>query len=153
MTLSTGRQAGDGQTLSEGFTAHGQSMGELPSKSEVLTRIQSLSAMLEKLRSAKVAERYSGPVLFEGEAAARLFAQLFARQLAATPKTIVDNPQFQQYFAQDDDSLVEKIGARVLPEFISVVDDPTLPEYKNTRLQGTYSMDDDGAAERPTLVI
>ncbi len=153
ITVSASTQAGDGQTLSEGFTAHGQSMGELPSKSEVLTRIQSLSAMLEKLRSAKVAERYSGPVLFEGEAAARLFAQLFAKQLLGTPKTIVDNPQFQQYFAQDDDSLVEKIGARVLPEFLSVVDDPTMADYAKTRLQGTYRVDDDGVAAQRTLVI
>jgi hypothetical protein len=153
IAVSASTQAVDGQTLSQGFTAHGQSMEELPSKSEVLTRIQSLSAMLGKLRSAPIAERYSGPVLFEGEAAARIFAQLFAKQLVGTPKTIVDNPQFQQYFAQDDDSLVEKIGARVLPDFLSVVDDPTAQEYANQRLQGTYSVDDEGVAAQRTLVI
>ena len=48
---------------------------------------------------------------------------------------------------------MEKIGARVLPEFLSVVDDPTLPEYQKARLQGTYRVDDEGAAERRTLVI
>lgn len=46
----------------------------------------------------------------------------------------------------------EKIGARILPTFVSVVDDPFAIEYKNTKLFGTLPIDHEGVkAQKITL--
>jgi hypothetical protein len=41
----------------------------------------------------------------------------------------------------------------VLPDFISVEDDPTLAEFSGTRLVGRYSVDDEGVRPQPVRLI
>ena len=73
ITVSASTQANDGQTLSQSFTAHGQSMSELPFEGGSIDADSESEHDARELRAAPIAERYAGPVLFEGEAAARLF--------------------------------------------------------------------------------
>src|SRR5206468_10944796 len=47
----------------------------------------------------------------------------------------------------------KKVNQSVLPDFISVFDDPTLKQVGGIDLNGTYAFDDDGvAAQRVTVV-
>jgi hypothetical protein len=48
---------------------------------------------------------------------------------------------------------LDLIGARVLPSFLSVVDDPTLTSVQGVNLHDSYRVDDEGVAARPTKVI
>src|SRR5205823_785005 len=50
-------------------------------------------------------------------------------------------------------TFAKKVNQSVLPDFISVYDDPTLKQIGGTDLNGTYAFDDDGvAAQRVTIV-
>jgi predicted Zn-dependent protease len=104
------------------------------------------------LRSSPTVELYNGPVLVEGQAAAQLFAQIFAPRLLASHAVLSDNPQFERA-TQQSDSFTDKIGARVLPSFLSVKDNPSLDRLDGKALLGGYKVDDDGVKPRETVVI
>ncbi len=146
-------QAIDGMPAEDFVTAYGRSMSDLPGKPELVARIREMGARLQKLRGAPIVEQYNGPVLLEGQAAAELFSQVFAPKLLAVRRPLSDNPQFEVFFAQQQDSLLEKIGTRVLPDFLSVIDNPLLDSYDGVRLVGGYGVDDEGVRVRETRLI
>jgi hypothetical protein len=49
--------------------------------------------------------------------------------------------------------LQDRLGSRVLPSFLSIVDDPTQSSYQGTPLVGSYSVDDEGVRGRPTTLV
>ena len=114
---------------------------------------------LEKLPAASVAEQYNGPVLFDGDAAAEIFAQVFAPKLAASRIPDSDDPRFEVFMKQMlnqmglGGSLLDRIGGRVLPEWMDLVDDPRMKEYQEVKLSGTYEIDDDAVPTRATKLV
>jgi hypothetical protein len=146
-------QAPDGMPLEDYAAFFGNSIGDLPGRDQLAARIRELGANLKALRAANPIEQYNGPVLFEGSAAAELFSQAFAPNLVGTRRPISDNPSYERYAAQAENPFVDKLGARVLPEFLNVTDNATASEYQKTRLAGWYKADDDGIAARETRLV
>src|SRR5271157_2355608 len=64
-----------------------------------------------------------------------------------------DNPQMEAYAAQTVSKLQDRLGSRVLPPFMSVVDDPTQASYQGTPLLGSHTVDDEGVRARPTTLV
>ena len=125
---------------------------------ELPARAQQMVARLQKLRTSSTLDRYNGPVLFEGEAGAEVFAQSFAPALVASRTPVSDNPRAQAFFEQmttrfGSASLGDHIGGRVLPDFLTVVDNPKLDSFQSTRLTGTYAVDEDGVPTRVNTVV
>ena len=121
-------------------------------------RAQEVVARLKKLRTAPSPERYNGPVLFEGEAGAEVFAQFFAPAIVSSRSPVTDNPQAQGFLDQmstlfGGGTLEDRIGGRVLPETVTVVDDPITPSFQGQPLLGTYQLDDDGIPARAHTVV
>src|SRR5208337_4199975 len=113
---------------------------------------------MRKLRAAPTLERYNGPVLFENEAGAEIFAQLFTPGLVASRSPTTDSPQAQGFLEQmstrfGGGSLADKIGGRVLPEFVDLEDNPLLNDVAGKRLLRAYRIDDDGVTARPNRVV
>ena len=52
-----------------------------------------------------------------------------------------------------ENPFLDKVGARVLPRFMSIVDNPTLSEYNKRRLIGGYKVDDDGVYAQETSIV
>ena len=153
LTVSTSAQAADGQPLAAGFAYRARSMRDLPSRDEIAGKIRLRSKQIAGLRSAPLPDRYAGPVLFEGEAAPEIVYRTFMPHIVATPEILTDNPQFRSMVAQDSESLVEKIGLRVLPEFLSLTDDPQASTFGAKRLLGTYKVDDEGVPTRRMEIV
>ncbi len=152
-------QAADGLPIHESIQLFGRSLGDLPSKGDLVTKARDLGARLEKLRSASSADRYNGPVLFEDEAAAEIFAHAFAPGLVASRIPDSDDPRFEVFFKQMMSqmglgaSLLDRIGGRVLPDSIDLTDDPRMSDYKGTKLAGSYEIDDDAVPARATKLV
>lgn len=158
LKITAETQASDGLPISDSIDIYGRSITDLPAKEVLVKRAHDLGDSILKLRTASSVESYNGPVLFEGEAAAEAFSQQFATGLMAVRTPISDDPRFEAYFNQmmsqlGGASFVDKVGGRVLPEFLSVTDNPLQAEYKNTRLLGTYKVDDDGVPSRETKLV
>src|SRR2546429_3750494 len=60
---------------------------------------------------------------------------------------------FERFPQLAGSSFVGKIGARVLPDFLSVVDNPTLSVYGQEPLFGGYKVDDDGVLAHETRLV
>jgi predicted Zn-dependent protease len=160
LMASAATQSADGMPLNSEIRIAVRSVEALPGRDQLATRVRSLYATLDTVRNATVIDRYNGPVLFEGAAAAQLFSEQFAPALAASRKTVSSNPAMDRVMsmlgrspAGGGTSLAEKLGARVLPAFLSVVDDPTIARRGSLALLGGYTVDDQGVPAHATQVI
>lgn len=155
LSVSGATQASDGQPLASAARFYARSVDRLPSREQLTRAVRDLGVRLDSLRNAPTAERYSGPVLFEGRAAAELFSEAFAPALAARRRMEGGDPAMGAMFSsmRGGGSLSDKVGSRVLPEFLSVVDDPTAAAHNGRALLGTYEVDEEGVSgRRKTLV-
>lgn len=150
-------QAEDGLPLNDSEQIFLKSPSELSAK-ELSARAQEIVTRLQKLRTAGSFDRYNGPVLFEGEAGAEIFAQLFAPALVASRNPVTDNPRAQAFLEQmttrfGSGTLNDRIGGRVLPDFVTLVDNPKLDSFQGQRLMGMYSVDEDSVPARVNTVV
>ena len=146
-------QAVDGTPLEDFVVARGRQWKDLPDQAELEARIRVMAERLGRLREAGFVERYSGPVLFEGQAAAELVNQILAPRLLALRTPIADNPMFGRFGSAPENPFLEKLGSRVLPRFLNVVDDPTAGMHGEAPLLGGYEVDEEGVRSRRTTVV
>lgn len=135
-------QSDDGMPLMDYYTVFAKNPANLPSKDSLIRAAMQVAENLKSLRNApKLKEDYSGPILFEDNAAAQLLAQVFAPNLVTqrmpmTERGLQESDQFTAFQT--------KIGGRVLPEFLSIKAIPNLDKYNSIELLGNYLYDDDG---------
>ena len=158
LQINARTQAADGLPISDSIELFGRTLADLPPKDALISRTRALADRILKLRSAPSLERYNGPVLFEDQAAAEIFTQQFATGLMAVRTPISDDSRFEMFFSQmmsqlGGNSFADKIGGRVLPDFLSVSDNPLLPDYKGAVLLGTSKIDDDAVKTRETKLV
>ncbi len=149
-------QASDGLPLHETFDVIGRSTESF--NDHLLPRTQKLAARLKALRSATTIERYNGPVLFENQAAAEAFAQVFAPALIASRFPVSDQAEFesglQQFLNQlNGPPLSDRMGGRVLPSGFDVVDNPKLTTFDGTALVGATAVDDEAVPTRELTIV
>ena len=141
-------QAKDGAVLRDFAAAHGQRWDEID-RDGLVEAAREIGETVAARRAASDLARYTGPVLVTGQAAAELFAQVFMPRLLA--KRVPDmDPQFRRFAAAARNPFVDKLGGRVLPRLLTVVDDPTITA---AAFHGGYAVDDDGVPAAPTTVV
>ena len=103
---------------------------------------------LEELRNAPVvsADDYHGPVLFSGDAAADVMDRLFSPNIEA------DRPEMGTT-ARTTGAYTSSYKSRVLPEFLSVTDDPLQAKFAGRALLGAYAFDDQGVPAQSVHVV
>ena len=153
LTVAADAQAADGMPLSDAESWYGRSLRDLPGKDAIIARVKQLQAGLAKLKDAATIERYTGPVLFEGSAAAELLGQTIIPAFIGLPRLVVDNEQFAGAFGADQGGMRDKIGSRILPSFLNITDDATVKDFEGTPLHGGYQVDEDGVPARPNRVV
>ncbi len=145
-------QADDGMPLKNFFSVSARSTEGLPPEAELLGRARRVAEQLKQLRSAPVVEDYTGPVLFEGLAAAQVMRALLAANLSGAPAPDSDNPQMARIFAAES-ALASRLGKQVMTEGWRVVDDPGLKRLGNRDLVGAYRVDDEGIPAQKVVLI
>ena len=147
-TYSVGGQAEDGMRLSRDNGSTAASAKDLESAAAFHARAVNDVRSLEDLRNAPVAdaEDFHGPVLFSADAASDVLNRLFV------PNIESERPDMGTT-ARTTGAYQSSLKARVLPDLISVVDDPREATFRGTSLVGAYTVDDEGVpAQDVTLV-
>jgi len=144
-------QSSDGMPLREAVTFHALDPGHMPPEPEMMRAVNAMAQNLTALARAPKGEDYNGPVLFEGSAGAQLLAELLGRNLAMTRRPVSDGGRGGGGAAASE--LDGRLGARVLPESFTVVDDPTQKEWRGRPLFGAYEVDREGVAPSPLKVV
>jgi len=140
-------QSADGMRLDRSYGDVVGSLKELPSEQKFLGYASELAGTLKQLRNAPVAdEEYRGPVMFSADAASQLFADFVGENVLGV-KPDLGQP------ARTRGEWATSYKSRVLPDFISVDDDPTVAAVKGQSLLGHYDIDDEGVrAQKVPLV-
>jgi TldD protein len=114
-----------------------------PDEKTVSDSIQQLIKETEALDKAPLANPYAGPALLTGRAAAVFFHEVFGHRAEG----------FRQKDISEGQTFTSKVGEKILPDFISIKDDPTQAFLGGQMLLGTYPFDDEGVpAENVPLV-
>src|SRR5712692_2158121 len=146
ITLSGSTQAPDGMRLDRSPYFLVCDQRELPGEEKLLAETSKMLETLTRLRAAPIVEEeYRGPVLFAADAANDVVAGLVANNVLGR-KPAPNVP------ARTVGSYANSYKSRVLPDFLSVVDDPTLKTFGGTTLVGSYAVDDEGVKVAPVSV-
>ena len=136
-------RASDGMDLMRVETFQAESLAHLPAAGEISARIEKMATDLKALRDAPLAEPYAGPALLSGRASAVFFHEVLGHRLEG----------HRQRGEQEGQTFTKKVGQAVLPEFLSVTDDPTLRTLNGMDLGGWYQFDDEGMPAARVEVI
>jgi hypothetical protein len=143
-------QADDGMPVGMTYSAYGLTPEDLPSPSALEAAAKRASTVFDSVRRAATIEAYSGPVLFQGKAAGALLGQFLVPNLCAQRQPLSDGG-----FSMNDRSMAfqNKIGARVVPEFLSISATPSRERSGLTAVAGHYSIDDEGMPAQDVQLV
>ncbi len=147
--------AGDGMPLNHLYAAYAPKPADLPSVDAVRKGLNVSASELMALRAAKPAEDYTGPVLFEARAAAPLLAQVLGPAMNGSRPPLAFQPVVEQMLTGlgGKSDWTGRIGSRVLPASVSLVDDPGAKDFHGTPLLGGYAVDDEGVRAQKVTVV
>ena len=145
--LNSSAQAADGMRLSRNpFWMVGK-VEELPSREKLLAEAKKMLDTVVALRQAPIVEEtYRGPVLFAPDAADDVVAALVGSNVLGL-KPQLGRPN------RTTGAFATSYKTRVLPNFLTVIDDPTLKDFQGKSLVGSYEVDDDGVKAQPVTVV
>jgi TldD protein len=147
IVLTASEQAPDGMRLERSPQYTANHVEELPTPDEFQKDALKLVEEMKALRESPVVdEEYRGPVLFSNDAATDMFFDLIV------PNVLGRRPAPGRP-ARTVGAFASSWKARVLPDFISVVDDPTLDSFAGHGLGGSYKVDDEGVPAAPVTVV
>ena len=116
---------------------------EAPDDKTVSEAVQKLIHETEALDQAPLADPYAGPTLLTGRAAAVFFHEVFGHRVEG----------FRQKDISEGQTFTSKIGEQIMPDFISIKDDPTEKTLNGQMLLGYYPFDDEGVAATNVLLV
>lgn len=136
-------KAEDGMELSQTYIFNAASEQKLPSEEEITAAFKRVIEQVLALRAAPLVEPYTGPAILRNRASAVFFHEIFGHRMEGHRQKDVEEGQ----------TFAKKIGEQVLPEFISVRDDPTLAEFNGEDLRGHYKYDDEGVPAQDVHLV
>ncbi len=146
--ISVGGQAADGMRLARDNGSVAVTAADLESWPSFRKRVIDDLKSLEALSKAPIvdAEDYHGPVLFSGDAASDVMNRLFVSNVEA------DRPELGTA-ARTGGAYTSSYKARVLPEFMNVVDNPLETKFAGRATLGAYQVDDEGVPAQSVNVV
>jgi TldD protein len=136
-------RADDGMQLMRVETYQFTDPGKFPTEAEVAKSVKKMADDLSALRAAPLAEPYSGPALLSGRASAVFFHEVLGHRVEGQ----------RQRGREEGQTFTKKVNEKILPEFLSVTDDPTLHTLAGTELSGFYRYDDEGSPASRVEVV
>src|SRR3984893_8720152 len=145
--LNSTAQAADGMRLSRNPFWMVARAEELPTHDKLVAEAKKMLDTLTALRQAPmVEEEYRGPVLFAPDAADDVIASLVGSNVLGR-KPQLGRPN------RTTGAFATSYKTRVLPNFLTIVDDPTLRDFQGKSLVGNYDVDDDGVKAQTVTVV
>ena len=140
-------QAADGMRLGRSPFYMAATAAELPQPVKLQADMAKMLGTLKDLREAPLVEEdYRGPVLFSNDAATDVFTGMVGiNVLGIRPKPGESARTIGEFSSS--------YKSRVLPDFLSVVDDPTMKSFQGKSLIGSYEIDEEGVRAQVVPLI
>jgi TldD protein len=143
LQITAAVKADDGMELPLYLSYFGFKESDLPSEDRVLNDINAMIANLDKLRSAPIVDPYIGPAILSGKASGVFFHEILGHRLEG----------HRLKSESEGQTFKKKLGEQILPNFISVIFDPTIKEFHGFALSGAFSFDDEGTKAEKVISI
>lgn len=114
-----------------------------PTDEAVLDQVRILTSQIIALQKAPLVEPFAGPTLLTGRAAAVFFHEVLGHRLEG----------FRQKDVSEGQTFTSKINQQILPDFITVRDDPTTNDVNGQVLLGYYPFDDEGIPSQNVVLV
>jgi predicted Zn-dependent protease len=115
----------------------------LPDDAAVLKEVGQMIADLHTLKTAPLAEPYTGPAILSGRASGVFFHEIFGHRIEG----------HRQKQEQEGQTFKKMVNQAVLPDFLSVYFDPTETRSGSVELAGTYLYDNQGVKARRVTAV
>jgi TldD protein len=143
ISISARGKAADGMDLLTTESFESQDPAGLPKEAEIVAAVNKVGKELTSLLDAPVVDPFVGPAILSGEAAGVFFHEIFGHRIEG----------HRQKDETDGQTFTKSVNTKILPDFLSVVFDPTRKNVGNVDLNGTYLYDDEGVKGRPVTVV
>jgi len=147
LQLNSSSQAEDGMRVSRNPYWMVGRPEELPAREKLLSDVkQALETVIALRKAPIVEEEYRGPVLFAPDAANDVIASLVGSNVVGR-KPQPGKPN------RTVGAFATSYKTRVLPSFLTLIDDPTLKDFQGHSLVGSYEIDNEGVKAKTVNVI
>lgn len=147
LQLASSGQAEDGMRLGRSPAWTVGKLEELPNHDTLVSEAKKMLDTVVALRQAPIVEEeYRGPILFSSDAADDVITSLVGSNVLGR-KPQLGKPN------RTTGSFATSYKTRVLPNFVTIVDDPTLQEFKGKSLVGNYGVDSEGVKAQAVAVV
>ncbi|MGA7237946.1 MAG: metallopeptidase TldD-related protein [Bryobacteraceae bacterium] len=143
VVISASAKATDGTDLSSFETFEAVDASGLPDDKVLNAAVDRVANDVTNLLKAPEAEPFVGPAIFSGRAAGVFFHEIFGHRVEG----------HRQKDEAEGQTFTKSVGTKVLPDFLSVVFDPTKRKINGIDLNGWYDYDDEGVKGRPVLAV
>jgi TldD protein len=145
--LNSSAQAADGMRLGRSPAYTVARPEELPTHDALISDAKKMLETVVALRQAPIVEEnYRGPVLFAADAADDVVASLIGQNVVGRKPQLGKPNRTTGAFATS-------FKTRVLPSFLTLVDDPTMKDFQGKSLVGNYNVDSEGVKAQSVNVI
>jgi TldD protein len=147
MQLSSSAQAEDGMRLGRSPAWMVARQEELPTHDTLVGEAKKMLDTVVALRQAPIVEEeYRGPILFAADAADDIVASLIGQNVLGRKPQLGKPNRTTGGFAAS-------YKTRVLPNFLTIVDDPTLKDFQGKSLVGNYDVDSEGVKSQAVNLV
>jgi TldD protein len=136
-------KADDGMDLAAMQDFQSTDLARLPKPEVIDAAVNRVGTDLANLLRAPTVEPFMGPAILSGRAAGVFFHEIFGHRVEG----------HRQKDEAEGQTFTKAVGEAVLPDFLSVVFDPTKKNIESTDLNGSYSYDDEGVQSGPVTVV
>ena len=143
VTLVARAKAYDGMDLAVTDSWDAEDPARLPSDEQLSAAVDKAGKELTALLRAPVVDPFVGPAILSGRAAGVFFHEIFGHRIEG----------HRQKDDSEGQTFSKSVGQPILPEFLSVVFDPTLKSMAGVDLNGSYLYDDEGVKARPITLV
>ena len=141
--ISASAKATDGTDVGTFDTFEAVDPDGLPDDKSLLAAIDRVANAASALLTAPEAEPFVGPAIFSGRASGVFFHEIFGHRVEG----------HRQKDESEGQTFTKSVGTKVLPDFLSVLFDPTRRKIDGVDLNGWYDYDDEGVKGQPVLAV
>ncbi len=141
--VSARAKAADGMDLTTSQTLEAEEPGKLPKDDVVMASVMKVINDLKGLLKAPEVDPLIGPAILSGSAAGVFFHEIFGHRIEG----------HRQKDESEGQTFTKSVGKSVLPDFLSVIFDPTRHTLNGNDLNGWFSFDDEGVPAQRVAVV
>ncbi|HOL62389.1 MAG TPA: TldD/PmbA family protein [Elusimicrobiales bacterium] len=133
----------DGLDISRYNSYSFENIKDIPDEKKISADFEKSASELKNLLEAKNLEPYHGPAIIENRAAAVFWHEIFGHRIEG----------HRQKSEKEGQTFAKKIGEKIMPDFITIYDDPNLKYYRGKFLNGHYNYDDEAVKSEKAVLV